>query len=79
MKFPCLSLLLLFVLGFIEIRAQHCNRWSARKEVRDLTRREWNDFVDAVRQLHYKSSSSSPSAYDEFTRIHLEYRHEIHL
>ncbi|ORX93833.1 Di-copper centre-containing protein, partial [Basidiobolus meristosporus CBS 931.73] len=46
-----------------------CSKITLRKEVRELTEKEWDDFVAAVRQLH---SGPSPTIYDRFVDIHLQ-------
>ncbi|RKP25878.1 hypothetical protein SYNPS1DRAFT_15013, partial [Syncephalis pseudoplumigaleata] len=53
-----------------------CNgRIVERKEVRQLTPREWREFVVAVRALH---TGPPPTLYDRLALVHQQYTNNAH-
>ncbi|KAK9765592.1 hypothetical protein K7432_005953 [Basidiobolus ranarum] len=46
-----------------------CAKVTVRKEIRQLSTQEWDDFVNAVKALH---TGPPPTIYDKFVDIHLQ-------
>ena len=49
-----------------------CDNNLVRKEIRSLSKRELNEYIDAVKKLHYKSIDI------KFSKIHYQYKKPIH-
>ncbi|ORX86630.1 Di-copper centre-containing protein, partial [Basidiobolus meristosporus CBS 931.73] len=46
-----------------------CSRMTVRKEVRQLSAQEWDDFINAVKAVH---TGTPPTIYDKYVDIHLQ-------
>ncbi|KAK9723009.1 hypothetical protein K7432_002259 [Basidiobolus ranarum] len=58
------------------VSGQGCGSISIRREIRQLSVSERNEFFDALKTLH--ASSQSVSAYDALSQIHSNYAGEVH-
>ncbi|RKP23830.1 hypothetical protein SYNPS1DRAFT_18034, partial [Syncephalis pseudoplumigaleata] len=58
--------------GYVDAR---CNEILVRREVRDLTRTQWDRFVRAVNKI---MTDSTPSTYDKLTSMHIKHAYEVH-
>ncbi|ORX91113.1 Di-copper centre-containing protein, partial [Basidiobolus meristosporus CBS 931.73] len=50
-------------------RTGGCSKVTIRKEVRQMSAQEWDDFVNAIKRLH---TGPPPTIYDKFVDIHLQ-------
>ncbi|KAI9184097.1 hypothetical protein H9P43_003150 [Blastocladiella emersonii ATCC 22665] len=81
MKVSVIALLAIVAVlaGQSEAAANCGNGIRVRKDYRDLTDAEWNEFIKAVKGLKEKKGADDrTSAFEEFTAMHAKYMSEAH-
>ncbi|ORX92522.1 Di-copper centre-containing protein, partial [Basidiobolus meristosporus CBS 931.73] len=74
-KFIPVGLTLLCAFSNLQVNAQACKTIYTRKEIREISRREWDDFVAAIKAIH---SGPPPTTYDKLVAVHLQYVPSAH-
>ena len=75
MNIVCALIQLIFISA---VCGSQCSTKLVRKEIRDLSPQEVQNFIQALRTMHRKSSIDTPSQYDRMVGIHLDHAMEAH-
>ncbi|RKP14640.1 hypothetical protein BJ684DRAFT_8260, partial [Piptocephalis cylindrospora] len=65
----------LLLVSSVQTVDARCAKVNVRKEIRDLSRPEFDKFIAAIKKL---KSGPSPTPYDKFAELHLRYQIDIH-